>query len=176
MPAVLLSAEKTGASQTWSAAIEKGIDAGVEKATDAVREVARNALATQTDPWGAAFAPPSDMTVRLRATEVEDVGSIANAFVMVRRSTRKWTLMMRGKPYIAGHVMQFGSESKHVFDNARTVTQPPRPFLPLRGDVVDVPPELSETLLRIVTQSITESLVKEGIADSQRAQRQIRRR
>lgn len=176
MPAVLLSAQKIGGVQSWSSAVEKGLDSGVEKATNAVREVAQAALATRTDPWGAAFAPPSDMTVRLRATEVEDVGSIANAFVMVRRSTRKWTLMMRGKPYIAGHVMQFGTESKHVFDNERVVTQPARPFLPLRGPVVDVPAELSETLLRIVTQSITDSLIREGIADSQRAHKQIRRR
>lgn len=176
MPGVLLGAEKTGDFPTWSAALEKGIDVGLQKVAENIRDVARSALNTATDPWGAAFAPPSPMTIRLRAIEIEDTGRLADSLMTIKRSTRKWTVMPRGKKYIAGHLMQFGSESKQVFDNARAVTQPPRPFLPIRGDTAELPADLEATVSQVVRQGISEALVKEGIQDSQRAQRAIRRR
>jgi hypothetical protein len=177
MPGVLIDAEKLGASMhTWSDAFEKGVDAGLEKAMAEIRTVAQRALASLKDPWGEVFAPRSPMTVRLRAIEIEDVGRLGDALMSVRRSPRKWTLVPRGKHYIAGHMYQFGMESKHVFDNAETVTQPPRPFLPIRGEETDLPPELDATVERVIKQAITEAFVKEGIQDSQRAQRAIRRR
>lgn len=175
MAAVSFSAQVVGSDDAWAPALEKGIEEGVEKVAEQVRDVAANAIRTRTDPWGAAFAPPSPLTIKLRARLVEDIGSLADAFILRKRSSRKVTLLMRGKQYPAGHVMQFGSESKHVFDNANTVSQPARPFLPIRGEEVDVPEELTETLTQVLNQSVSDAL-DNRFQSSRRGRRRASRR
>lgn len=159
MPALLMRAS-VGEAHNWGASLERGTTAGLQAATEAVRDDAKAALAARVDPWGAAFAPPSPLTLKLRAAETEVGASIDSAFV-VRKAPRKFTLTVQGRSYAKAHVMQFGSVAKQVFDNARTVVQPGRPFLPLRGETVDVPADLLATMEAVMARGVEMALMRE---------------
>jgi hypothetical protein len=159
MPAVVMSAGVTE-GHNWGASLERALPASLTEVAEEIAGRGRLALQRRVDPWGAAFAPPSPLTLKLRATMGAEVGTISGALIVQRKSKRKVTVTVANRSRDAAWTMQHGNAAHAVFDNARTVNMPARPFLPMRDGQPDVPPEMLATLQDIMERGVEMALTR----------------
>jgi hypothetical protein len=157
VPGVLLRAEASE-RHNWGESLERGTTAGVNDAAQAIADAGVAALQRRADPWGAAFAPPSPLTLKLRATMGAEVGVISGALILRRKSPRNVVVTVARAARDAAWLMQHGTANKQVFDNANPGTQPARPFLPMRDGVVDLPPEMAAAIHEVMQAGIQRAL------------------
>lgn len=149
-----VSQKQSGASSdAWAAAFSRSDD-WLKALGELLREDVEQRFQTQTDPWGAAWAPHSAVTVALRQREgkpgrilIKD-RYLANSFgYRIERSPSPRVVIFSGGPasrYAA--VQQFGNPNNRLFGKARAPI-PPRAMLPLRPNGrLDMPERLKSEI------------------------------
>lgn len=152
MAAVVITARRTsqGAGvEAWAAAFARS-DEWLKPLGELLREEVEQRFQQQSDPWGAAWAPQSPTTVKLRQREgkpgrilIKD-RYLANSFAWrVQRSPTPMVIIFSGGPAAAyAAAQQFGNPNNRMFGKARAPI-PARAMLPIRpGGKVDIPARL----------------------------------
>jgi phage gpG-like protein len=147
---VKVSRKQSGAGiDAWAAAFARSDD-WLKALGELLREDVEQRFQTQTDPWGAAWAPHSAVTVALRNREgkpgrilIKD-RYLANSFsYRIERLPHPRVIISSGGPsarYAAAQ--QFGNPNNKMFGRGRAPI-PPRAMLPLRpSGKLDMPPRL----------------------------------
>jgi phage gpG-like protein len=175
VPYVTITPRESDVVDAWAEALELGTTEGLEAGADFLRTNAEESIAAARDPWGVAHAPLSPLTQRLYAQGVEVRGSAADSLQTRRVGERRMRIEVRGRRWYLGF-KQWGTSNHIVFHNSEPVTVPARPFLPVRDDgSVDMPPEMRRQLLGLFRRALRDAIVRESVADQQRAVRALRR-
>lgn len=181
MPVVAIEPTQVASADWWGEALDEGLQKGVEKGAEVVREAATEALETRTDPWGAAFAPLSPVTIKLYATIGErDYASLVDSLRLRRKEAYRVAVTVSGRPRAYAFRQQYGSENAQMFNNSRPVRVPARPLLPTRDPgSTDGPQEIADAIRAAIRQGVIEARDRHlaaNIRDTQRTLRALRRR
>lgn len=112
----------------------------------------------QEDPWGAPWAPLSETTLaRRRGTSahiLRDTGRLANS--ISARVTGTAVEVGTNVIYAATH--QFGRPTNRFYNTPRGARAPipARPFMPIRGGVVDLPAEWRRDILDAIADHLAD--------------------
>lgn len=171
MPGVVIDPRSSDEIDRWGPAVQKGTEDGLDAAVDVLRRDAQAALASATDPWGAAVAPLSPVTLKLYAQLPEDRVSIAGG-IRSYRDPGKLKLSFRGRLYPVAYVKQFGNPDNRMFDEAPAPI-PARPFLAVRypGAVPDLPMATKVEILALLKRGIAQAIASEQIGGGSRRRR-----
>lgn len=119
----------------------------------------------QSDPWGQPWTPLSAVTQARRRQGpgtgsnqiLRDSGMLANSinYQVSDDAVIVGTLVGTGRQYAAVH--QFGNPANRMFNtpSGHPAPIPARPFLPIRGNQVDLPASLRAEILAIATRHLT---------------------
>lgn len=164
MTATKITPRDDGGVDQWGPAIETGIGKGLRQAAGVVRDEAQSSLASNADPWGAAFAPLSPVTLRLYATMGDPRGSIGPTLrATYDEAGKRGVVRPSGRGQRFAFFKQFGSPNNRMFDNENLAPIPARPFLPIRdGGAVDLPPETAAAVHAALRDGIAAALARGG--------------
>jgi phage virion morphogenesis protein len=150
MVAVSIRVDVKGGSDAdaWSQALSDPSPA-LAAVGEVLREDVEQRFQSQTDPWGAAWAPHSPVTIALRAARgragriLLDTRVLANS-VFARVESARRVVVGIAAPYARVH--QFGNPANRLFGGPRAPI-PPRPMLPLRNGRVDLSKAMRDEVL-----------------------------
>lgn len=147
----------------WKLAMEAGAREGVGRGAQTLLEYTEFLMAAHEDPWGASWAPLSEVTVRL---EEEDASNTANTSFSRIGSFRvfeydhkvKADVIVRRKDRSVAGILNFGNPENKVFGRGAGPI-PARSFLPItQGGELNMPEPLRQRLIGIVRQALQETL------------------
>jgi phage gpG-like protein len=148
MPVVTLTVREKigpkGSLEAWGEALENPREA-VERIGELLEQNLEERFATQTDPWGMPWAPPSPVTVALRGGRV-DSGLESKRFARIDDNGKRAVV---GIASPAARRRQFGAPNNKMFGRYGAPV-PPRPALPMRRRRVELPPDLHAEVMRTV--------------------------
>lgn len=151
-----------GSAEAWAAAV-----ADPKEALDGIAQVLADDIAerfaTNTDPWGNPWPPPSPVTIALRGGDVEADGLPARIFHKV-----EGTKAIAGLQSAIARVRQFGAPNNRMYGGP-SAPIPPRPMLPIRGSrKVDLPPEMHRKIMDTLRDAIRAAVREHrGASDSE---------
>lgn len=137
------------ALDAWSAALADPSPA-LKAIGEAAREEVEQRFQTETDPWGAPWAPLSPVTIMLRAKAgqlgkiLQRTRNLANSAFWRLDETGKRVVVSLAAPYAP--VQHFGNPNNKLFGKVKAPI-PARPILPLRDGRIDLPAALREELV-----------------------------
>lgn len=150
--------------EALKAATQRGGENAMPAVAEALREHVDSCFEREGDPWGNAWEPLAPATITERARKNKS-GKILQRDGVLRRSvfaeptavepgvTRAF--VSAGGPAAAyASAQQFGTEDI-----------PARPFMPLRGDAVDLPPDLKTEIAETIKDAIRAELQAAREAD-----------
>ncbi len=140
----------------WADAL-KDIKPALESVAAVFVNETRENIAASRDPWGSAWAPPSQMTREIaeRRGKSTGGGTFAPKVKVLIVGTSRVLIQIASKSSLTFH---HGQRNMRVFGRATNKSSPPRPILPIRGGKVDVPEELLKAVRAALRDGLKRSL------------------
>lgn len=151
---------------SWSAAFAAADD-WLAPVGEVMREDVEQRFQQQRDPWGAAWAPHSPVTIKIRIREgkpgrilIKD-RYLANSFhASIDRAAKTVTLASGGPAAAYAAAQQFGNPSNRMFGK-HPAPLPARAMLPLRpGGQLDMPPRLADEIRQTILDAFDAALAR----------------
>lgn len=140
-----------GSAEAWAAAISDPKDALDGMAQILADDLAER-FASNTDPWGNPWPPPSPVTIALRGGHAD--GNLASRIFRKVEGNKAIT----GIQSAIAKVRQFGAPNNRMFGGPPAPI-PPRPMLPIRDSrKIDFPPDLYKRIRDTLRDALREAV------------------